>query len=83
MGRNNDCPILKQIAEWAGDSCDFMKPAPIKTAYQKTEKFETLDLSVMKMNLNIVSSLPTEDDDPMTVAFYPSNNNLDEGVVRM
>ncbi|PNT92452.1 hypothetical protein [Clostridium thermosuccinogenes] len=23
-------PYWKQIAEWAGDSCDFMRPAPIK-----------------------------------------------------
>lgn len=30
MGRNNDCPILETNRRVGGDSCDFMKPAPIK-----------------------------------------------------
>ncbi len=41
-------PYWKQIAEWAGDSCDFMKPAQIKDdsiIKKQIEKFKTLDLS--------------------------------------
>jgi len=78
-------PYWKQIAEWAGDSCDFMKPAPIKNdsiIRKQIAKFEILDLSLYEDEFkNIVSSLPKEDEDSITVAFYPSDNNMDEGVV--
>lgn len=78
-------PYWKQIAQWAGNSCDFMKPVPIKDGnivIKQIEKFEALDLSVCENVLkNIISSLPKDDEDPMTVAFYPSENKMDEGVV--
>lgn len=75
-------PYWKQIAEWAGDTCDFMKPASIKNNIKKQiEKFKILDLSVYEdVFKNVVSSLSKDDEDPMTVAFYPSENNMDEGV---
>lgn len=78
-------PYWGQIAEWAGNSCDYMKPASIKNGKNIIKQIEickTLDLSGFEEIFNeILSSLPKDDEDPMTVAFYPSENNMDEGVV--
>ncbi len=78
-------PYWNQIAEWAGDSCDFMKPAPIEDRniiIKQIELFKTIDLSVYEeVFKNIASALPIEDEDTLTVAFYPTENNIEEGVV--
>lgn len=78
-------PYWGQIAEWAGNSCDFMKPASIKdkkNIIKQIEIYKTLDLSYFEETFNGISnSLSKDDEDPMTVAFYPSDNNMNEGVV--
>ncbi|WP_105615056.1 DUF2268 domain-containing putative Zn-dependent protease [Vallitalea okinawensis] len=77
-------PYWNQISEWAGDSCDFMKPTAIQDEQiiiKQVELFKKLDLSTFeKVFKNIAKELPIEDEDPMTIAFYPSATNIDEGV---
>lgn len=77
-------PYWSQISEWGGNACDFMKPKPIKERIlikKQVELLKELDMTVYKKDFQkIIDALPKNDEDPMTIAFYPSDTNLEEGV---
>lgn len=77
-------PFWSQIAEWTPFPVDFMKPAPIldkqivMNQMNEFKKFQISDLAP-KFEM-IVERLPKADEDPMTIAIYPSDNDMVEGI---
>lgn len=77
-------PFWRQITQWAPFPVDYMKPKALinkNIIINQITHFKKYDLLTLKLEFEkIVLKLPKADDDPMTIAFYPSDNCMDEGV---
>lgn len=78
-------PFWQQISQWAPFSVDFMKPNQLcdkQIIKKEIDEFQKLQTSKISGEFEtIVQCLPKEDDDPMTIALYPSDNDMPEGIV--
>lgn len=63
---------------------DYVKPAPItdkKKIKQQLEHFHKIDFDKISTEFNKIMSMhPKDGDDLRTIAFYPSDNSMEEGV---
>lgn len=77
-------PFWQQITEWAPFPLDYMEPKAIvnkQMLINQMEYFKNFNILTLAPEFEkITLSLPKADDDPMTVALYPSDNCLEEGV---
>lgn len=77
-------PYWQQIAEWAPFPIDYMKPKALlnkQVIINQMKHFNDYDLLAIKPEFErVAASLPKADDDPMTIAFYPSDNSMEEGI---
>lgn len=77
-------PFWGQITEWAPFPVDYMKPNPItdnKMLINQVERFKDINMTALFPEFEaIIEKLRKDDDDPMTIAFYPSENCMEEGV---
>lgn len=76
-------PFWPRLSEFAPFPADYLKPPAVgwEEAGGLTGLFETMDFDGLAAEfVRIAAALPKEDDDPMTVAFYPSDNRMEEGV---
>lgn len=77
-------PYWDKISEWAPASCDFMKPKPIKNIEALKQQLlilDTIDFERIQQEfIKISQALPIYDDDPITVAIYPIDD--DDSIVK-
>lgn len=68
-------PYWDQLACWAPGSLDYMKPRAIKDVRKLRQQLDLLmqlDLNVLKNEfLKTGQDLPKADDDPLSIAIYP------------
>lgn len=71
-------PYWDKISEWAPGAFGFMKPKPIKNIVSLKEQLQILDkIDFQSMEndfIRIIRALPKNDDDEITVAIYPLDN---------
>jgi hypothetical protein len=79
-------PFWSELSRWSPFPIDYMKPQPItdvETVKHIAKAFDRLNSSSLEIQFRrIADSLPlNNDEEPMTVAFYPSATDMPEGVV--
>jgi len=77
-------PYWKELSKWAPFPIDYMKPHPISNtvlAKRITKGFTEFNIQPFEPEFKrTISCLPLDSEEPMTIALYPSDTDLPEGL---